>query len=200
MSPLTNTSLNPECGRIIVDCSDEVLFAHVQQGDHRAFGLLVQRYQDRVYSIARKALYYSQDAQDAVQQAFLQAWQKRQAYKAQWRFRPWLYRIVANICIDEYRRQQRRQAAPQECLESLPAPDAPEQAYAHLECRRALEAALAHVPMEARMVLVLCYVDGLSYSEIARVRGISVQTVKSQLRRAKTLMRQRLEAYREVKP
>ena len=163
MSPLTNTSLNPECGRIIVDCSDEVLFAHVQQ-------------------------------------AFLQAWQKRQAYNAQWRFRPWLYRIVANICIDEYRRQQRRQAAPQECLESLPAPDAPEQAYAHLECRRALEAALAHVPIEARMVLVLCYVDGLSYSEIARVRGISVQTVKSQLRRAKTLMRQRLEAYREVKP
>jgi RNA polymerase sigma factor (sigma-70 family) len=54
--------------------------------------------------------------------------------------------------------------------------------------------------MEARMVLVLCYVDGLSYGEIARVRGISVQTVKSQLRRAKTLMRQRLEAYREVKP
>ena len=50
------------------------------------------------------------------------------------------------------------------------------------------------------MVLVLCYVDGLSYGEIARVRGISVQTVKSQLRRAKTLMRPRLEAYREVQP
>jgi len=183
-----------------VDCSDEVLFTHVQQGDRQAFGRLLQRYQDRVYSIARKVLYHPQDAQDATQQAFLQAWQKRQAYNPQWRFRPWLYRIVANICIDEHRRRQRRQAAPPECLESLPAPDAPEQDYMHMECRRALDAALAHVPMEARMVLVLCYIDGLSYGEIARVRGISVQTVKSQLRRAKLLMRQRLEAYREVKP
>ena len=183
-----------------MDCSDEALFAHVQQGDRQAFGLLVQRYQDRVYSIARKVLYHPQDAQDATQQAFLQVWQKRQAYSPQWRFRPWLYRIVANLCIDEYRRQQRRQAAPPECLAALPAPDAPEQDYAHQECRRALEAALAHVPVEARMVLVLCYVDGLSYGEVARVRGISVQTVKSQLRRAKTLLRQRLEAYREVKP
>ena len=147
-----------------------------------------------------KGLYHSQDAQDAAQQACLQAWQKRQAYNPHWRFRPWLYRIVANICIDEHRRRQRRQAAPPEYLEVLPAPDAPEQNYAHLECRRALEAALAHVPLEARMVLVLCYVDGLSYGEIAQVRGISVQTVKSQLRRAKMLMRQRLEAYREVKP
>jgi len=183
-----------------VDCSDERLFAHVQQGDRRAFGLLVQRYQDRVYSIALKVLHYPQEAQDATQQAFLQAWQKRQAYNSQWRLRTWLYRIVANICIDEYRRRQRRQAAPAECLGSLPAPDTPERDYAQLECRRALESALAHVPPEARMVLVLCYVDGLSYGEIARVRGISVQTVKSQLRRAKTLMRQRLEAYREVRP
>lgn len=183
-----------------MDCSDEVLFAHVQQGDRQAFGLLVQRYQDRVYSIARKVLSHPQDAQDAAQQAFLQAWQKRQAYNPHWRFRPWLYRMVANICIDEYRRQHRRQAAPQECLEALPAPEAPEQDYAHLECRRALEAALAHVPLEARMVLVLCYGDGLSYGEIAQVRGISVQTVKSQLRRAKMLLRQRLAAYREVKP
>ncbi len=183
-----------------MDCSDEVLFAQVQQGDRRAFGRLVQRYQDRVYSIALKVLHQPQDAQDAAQQAFLQAWQKRQAYNAHWPFRPWLYRIVANICIDEYRRQQRRQTASPACLAALPAPDAPEREYAHLECRRALAAALAHVPVEARMVLVLCYVDGLSYGEIARVRGISVQTVKSQLRRAKTLLRPRLEAYREVKP
>lgn len=184
----------------MVDCSDERLFAHVQQGDRCAFGLLVQRYQDRVYSIALKVLHQPQEAQDATQQTFLQAWQKRQAYNTQWRLRTWLYRIVTNICIDEYRRQQRRQTASPAYLDSLPAPDAPEQDYVHAECRRALEAALAHVPMAARMVLVLCYVDGLSYDEIARVRGISVQTVKSQLRRAKILMRQHLEAYREVKP
>ena len=184
----------------MVNCSDEALFADVQQGDRGAFGHLVQRYQDRVYSIALKVLHHPQDAQDATQQAFLQAWLKRQAYNPQWRLRTWLYRIVANICIDEYRRQQRRQAAPAECLDAVSVPDTPERHYAHLECRRALEAALAHVPVEARMVLVLCYVDGLSYNEIARVRGISVHTVKSQLRRAKALMRQHLEAYGEVRP
>jgi RNA polymerase sigma-70 factor (ECF subfamily) len=175
-----------------MNCNDEAIFARAQQGDRSAFGLLVQRYQDRAYSIALKILHHQHDAEDATQQAFLQAWQKRQTYNSRWRFSTWLYRIATNICIDEYRRQQRRQPVSDTLLASLATPNSPAQEYEHQEWRQAFEAALAHVPVEARMVLMLCYMEGLSYAEVANIRGISVHTVKSQLRRAKTLLRQRL--------
>jgi RNA polymerase sigma-70 factor (ECF subfamily) len=175
-----------------VDGNDEAIFIRAQQGDRSAFGLLVQRYQDRVYSMALKILHHRHDAQDATQQAFLQAWEKRQTYTPRWRFCTWFYRIVTNVCIDEYRRQQRRRQVPDACLTSYPAPNSPAREYEHLERYRALATALTQVSVEARTVLVLCYMAGLSYAEIASIRGISVHTVKSQLRRAKTLLRQRL--------
>jgi RNA polymerase sigma-70 factor (ECF subfamily) len=183
-----------------VECSDETVFAQAQQGDRSAFGLLVQRYQDRAYSVARKILPQPHEARDATQQAFLYVWQKREDYNPRWRFCTWLYRIVTNVCIDEYRRQQRHQVVTETLLEAWPAPDCPAQVYEQAERCRVLRAALERVPVEARIVLVLCYMEGLSYAEIARVRGISVHTVKSQLRRAKALLRQHLAAYAEETP
>jgi RNA polymerase sigma-70 factor (ECF subfamily) len=142
--------------------------------------------------MALKILHHQHDAQDAAQQAFLQAWQKRQTYDPQWCFSTWLYRIVTNVCIDEYRRQQRQQRTPAACLAPFSAPNPPAQAYEYQERRQVVAMALTRVPIEARMVLVLCYMEGLSYAEVANIRGISVHTVKSQLRRAKALLRQYL--------
>lgn len=178
-----------------MDCTDEAVFAQAQQGDRSAFGLLVHRYQARVYSIALRMLHHEQDAQDATQQAFLFAWQKRHTYNPRWRFRTWLYRITTNVCIDEYRRQQRQPLAPDFALTAHPASPSPAPDYEHRECYAAFEAALTRLPIAARTVLVLCYLDGLSYAEVARIRGITVHTVKSQLRRAKALLRQHLRSY-----
>jgi RNA polymerase sigma-70 factor (ECF subfamily) len=181
-------------------CSDEALFARVQQDDRGAFGLLVQRYQNRVYSVALKMLQHQHDAEDASQQAFLQIWQKRRLYNAKWRFNTWLYRIVTNVCIDEYRRCQRRHLVPDTQLASLAAPHTPALDYEQQERCQMLTEALQCVPVEARMVLILCYMEELSYAEAASIRGISVHTVKSQLRRAKTLLRQHLQADNEATP
>lgn len=180
--------------------SDEQLFVRVQEGDQSAFGLLVQRYQNRVYSMALKMLHHQHDAEDASQQAFLQVWQKRQLYDPKWRFNTWLYRIVANVCIDEYRRCQRRQMTPAGLATSAPIPPSPAQAYEQRERCQLLTQALQSVPIEARLLLILCYMEGLSYTEAASIRGISVHTVKSQLRRAKALLRQRLHSSNEVTP
>lgn len=180
--------------------SDEALFARVQQDDQGAFGLLVKRYQNRIYSMALKMLQHRHDAEDACQQAFLQMWQKRHLYDAKWRFNTWLYRIVTNVCIDEYRRGQRRQLMPERVPMSSTAPSSPAQAYEQRERCRLLTDALQYVPLEARLLLILCYMEGLSYAEAASIRGISVHTVKSQLRRAKALLRQHLQANNEVIP
>jgi RNA polymerase sigma-70 factor (ECF subfamily) len=93
----------------------------------------------------------------------------------------WLYRILTNVCVDELRRRKSRSAE----LEPPARPDPPD---AHLDLRRAL----GRVPTEARVLLALRYVDGLSYGELARIRGISVNTVKSQLQRGKSLLKSAL--------
>jgi RNA polymerase sigma-70 factor (ECF subfamily) len=180
-----------------VDCSDEAIFSRAQQGDHTAFGLLVQRYQDRVYSLALRFLHCPHDAQDTAQQAFLQLWHKRHAYNARWRFKTWLYRLVTNLCIDQYRRHQRRPQAPATTLATLPSSHSPAHDYEQREQRASLSAALAHLAPEARIVLTLCYLEELSYKEIAQIRGMSVNTVKSHLRRAKAQLRHHLAPYYE---
>ena len=90
----------------------------------------------------------------------------------------WLYRVLTNVCVDELRRRKSRSA-------EVEPPVRPDPPGAHLDLRRAL----GRVPTEARVLLALRYVDGLSYGELARIRGISINTVKSQLQRGKSLLR-----------
>jgi RNA polymerase sigma-70 factor (ECF subfamily) len=102
----------------------------------------------------------------------------------------WLYRILTNICIDEMRRRMARTALRESAAGAAAAngAGAPVDPGRRLDLRRALE----RVPREARLLLTLRYVDGLSYGELARVRGISVNTVKSQLARGKSILRSAL--------
>ncbi|HZN02649.1 MAG TPA: RNA polymerase sigma factor, partial [Candidatus Polarisedimenticolia bacterium] len=97
----------------------------------------------------------------------------------------WLYRILTNVCLDEIRR---RRARPVEDGVSGREPAdrrAADRAAERLDVARALQ----RVPNEARALLVLRYADGLSYGELARVRGITVNTVKSQLKRGKEILK-----------
>jgi RNA polymerase sigma-70 factor (ECF subfamily) len=98
----------------------------------------------------------------------------------------WLYRILTNVCVDELRRRATRAAY-----------DGAERSAVAARGRAPgegidLSRALARVPREARVLLALRYTDGLSYEELAQVRGISVNTVKSQLARGKALLRDEL--------
>jgi RNA polymerase sigma-70 factor (ECF subfamily) len=129
-----------------------------------------------------------EDAEDAVQRAFLQCYTGAAGYRPEWAVSTWLYRILTNICIDELRRRSTRARALPGTLRAAGAPSPNRHPAASLD----LERALARVPREARVLVALRYVDGLSYQELARVRGISLNTVKSQLHRAKAIMRSKL--------
>ena len=150
----------------------------VARGDQSAFTDLVGRYGGRLLGVARRLLNSRADAEDAVQRALLQCYLGAGTYRAEWAVSTWLYRILTNVCMDELRRRKSRSGE----LEPPARPDPPGE---HLDLRRALH----RVPTEARVLLALRYVDGLSYGELARIRGISINTVKSQLQRGKSLLK-----------
>jgi len=157
------------------------LMWRVARGDEVAFTELVGRYGGRLLGVARRLLGSRADAEDAVQRALLQSYLGAGTYRSEWAVSTWLYRILTNVCVDELRRRKSRAGK----LEPPARPDPPD---AHLDLRRAL----GRVPTEARVLLALRYVDGLSYGELARIRGISINTVKSQLQRGKSLLKSAL--------
>ena len=132
-----------------------------------------------------------QDAEDAVQQAFLRLYEARAQYDSKWRLSTWFYRILTNTCVDELRR--RRPLIPLEEWDS-PSVERPDHTLERSEREQLLQSALVTIPPEARTVLTLYYADGRSYQEIGAIRGVSVNTVKTHLRRGRLALRRILRA------
>jgi len=153
--------------------------------DERAFTSAAEAYATRLYTVAYRMLGNRADAEDAVQRALLKCYAARASYSPRWQVSTWLYRALANVCIDELRRRRPQVEVDAERATSGNGGRPVE--------RLDLEAALATVPREARLLLALHYVDGLSYGELARVRGISINTVKSQLARGKSILKRALK-------
>ena len=154
--------------------------------DERTFERLAEEYARRLYAVAYRMLGNRADAEDAVQRALMKCFAARASYSPRWAVSTWLYRAVANVCIDELRRRKVRG----EQVNDVEASVQPPPAGHRLDLTRALGA----VPREARMLLALHYVNGLGYRELAAIRGISVNTVKSQLARGKAILKQALQA------
>jgi RNA polymerase sigma-70 factor (ECF subfamily) len=151
--------------------------------DERTFARVAEEYAGRLYAVAFRMLGHRADAEDAVQRALTKCFAARASYSPRWAVSTWLYRALSNVCIDELRRRR-----PTETLDDRTV-GTPAGGTERLDLTRALDA----VPREARLLLALHYVDGLSYRELAAVRGISVNTVKSQLARGKAIVKRALE-------
>jgi len=154
--------------------------------DDTAFTRLAEAYAARLYAVAFRLLGNRADAQDAVQRALLKSYAARESYSPRWAVSTWLYRILTNVCVDELRR---RRPTTDIADVRVSTPSSAGAIGDRVDVGRALET----VPREARVLLALHYVDGLSHQELAAIRGISVNTVKSQLARGKTIMRAALQ-------
>ena len=183
------------------------LIERSRRGDLEAFNAIVAAYQDQVYNLCLRMLGSRQPAEDVAQEAFLSAFRSLGRMRGP-TVRAWLLRIAANGCIDEIRRQRRQ---PQLSLDASPddkepgrrldAPDpavGPEQMVLRSELRDALRSELLRLPMDQRLAVVLCDVEGLSYEEIAATMGSSVGTVKSRISRGRTRLREGVRARGEL--
>ena len=184
------------------------LVDRARRGDHGAFQTLVERYQGRVFALARRILRDPERARDAVQEGFLKAYSALPRFEGRSGFYTWLYRLVFNQCIDMKRRD--RSAAHEEWNDEVardvaPGADAaplllptelaePARAYERAKLRVALAQAIESLPEDARRTLVMREVDGLSYAEIARALRIPKGTVMSRLHYARRRVRDTLIA------
>jgi RNA polymerase sigma-70 factor (ECF subfamily) len=184
------------------DSSDEFLAERVRvTGDVAAFSVLVTRYRVRVIALARRMLASSgpEEAEDVAQEAFVAAYDKRATFRRGDPFRPWLYRIAVNRCLDRLRAQSRR-PLPIE-IGSVPEPSLPGadplDALLAEEGEERLAAAVAALPPKLRAVFLLRHLDDLSYEEIATAAGVPLGTVKTHLFRARAQLRAALAGYLE---
>src|SRR5262245_57367112 len=169
---------------------DRVLMRRIRAGDEQAFAALVTRHGGRMLSVASHLLGSRTDGEDAVQRAFLRCFTAARAYRPEWAVSTWLYRILTHVCFDEIRRRRVRGEVSVDGAGGERRASRADRVADRLDIDRAL----MKVPAEARTLIVLRYADGLSYGELARVRGITINTVKSQLARGKSILRAALDS------
>ena len=180
---------------------DREIIERVLGGDNNAFGLLVEKYQTKVYNLALRMSGNEDDAFDLSQEAFLRAWRSLSSFQFESAFSTWLFRLSSNICLDFLRAQKRRASVSltltneedEEIQLDVPDPGkTPEEAALAAEDRVLLEAALNSLPADQRQIITLRAIDDLSYTEIAEILQIQEGTVKSRLSRARTALRNKL--------
>ena len=165
-----------------------------QQGDRAAFQLLFETYKDKVFSIA---VYSSGGdravADDVTQQIFLKLFTAIRQFRGDSEFTTWLYRLVVNACHDEHRRSRRLLPFGETVAMSNPSEKKPqEKQYARREVSEAVQAAIGELKPKFRLPILLKYIEGLSYEEIANVMGCSKGTVASRLNRGHSQLAKRL--------
>ncbi len=169
------------------------LVVAAQAGDQGAFAGLVAIHQRRAYAIARAIVYVHEDAEDAVQEAFLRAHQALAKFRPDEPFGAWLSRIVANAALDITRRKKIRSA--EQLSEFLP--DRFSDPGESEELRRKLSKALGELGDRARSVIVLHDVEGYTHVEIGKMLGIPEGTARSDLHHARRQLRKMLVDLRE---
>ena len=179
--------------------SDQDLIQQCLSGRTESFGLLVERYQHRLFHALVHMLGSSADAQDVAQDAFVQALEKLKTFRGQSAFYSWLFRIAMNAAVSSRRKTRRmstsvdaaREKAGIEPSDHRPSTE-PSYALDVSDRQRLVRQALGELPDEFRTVLVLKEMDGMPYEQIAEICDCPVGTVRSRLHRARLELRGKL--------
>ena len=181
---------------------ESALVAQAKAGDQNAFGELVQRYERKIYRLAKNITQNDEDAEDVLQDAFLKDYTHLDSFKGDSKFYTWIVRIAVNEALMRLRKRKTDRTVPldepvelgEETVQREIAvwEDNPEQQYSQEEWRRILDEAVDSLKPDFRTVFVLRDIEEMSTEETAETLGISVPAVKSRLLRARLALRERL--------
>ena len=172
---------------------DLTLVKRVRSGDQRAFKLLVERYQRKVYSVALGMVRDREEALDVSQEAFVKVYKYLDHFKGDASFYTWLYRITVNVCIDVIRKRGGGRGEMVEFDENIQVETSeanlgalgsrlgtnPQKSALRKELAEKIQEALAQVPEKHRAILLLREIEGMSYEDLARTLEIPKGTAKS---------------------
>jgi RNA polymerase sigma-70 factor (ECF subfamily) len=170
------------------------------QGDQDAFAVLVRNHQRRAFLLAFRMLNDYEEASEAVQEAFLAAWQGLHTFRGDARFSTWLYRVVYHCCLRvlEQRRRDSRDldaaTAQAEHRAVLESGQEIQSLVADRERQKTIQQAIQELPGKYRAVLILRHLQELTYEEIAQALSLPVGTIKTHLFRARNLLKERLQS------
>ena len=183
------------------ELDDQELVRLARKGDQRAFGELVQRYQSKIYRLARRMTETDEDAEDVLQEAFVKAYRSLRQFQGKSRFSTWLYRITVNLALMKLRKRRLESV-------SLDVPVSTEEGEVRRdfqnggpdplaklvskESSEIIDRAIAELPPGYRAVFILRHVEGLSTGETAKILRVSVAAVKSRLHRTRIELREKL--------
>jgi RNA polymerase sigma-70 factor (ECF subfamily) len=187
-----------------VSAEDRRLIADCLQGDSAAFGVLVRRYQDRLYNSVLRLVDNADDARDVVQDAFLHAYQALDGFKGDSLFFTWLYRIAINTAISLKRKHRvtlRMDGGREDggAVEPVDTSEFSQPGYAleQAEQEQKIQHALNQLSPEHRAVLIMKDMEGQKYEEMAEVLQVPIGTIRSRLHRARMELRELLRPEEE---
>lgn len=172
---------------------EQQIIKQILAGDKKAYAHIINEYKNPLYATILRMTRNPQTAQDFVQEAFIKIYEQLPKYDGKGSFKSWLYRVAINFCIDEFRKKsyQIKQAELQD--DQLVNESHPEVIFLKKEQSRQLEKLIATLPELERMILLLRYVNELSYTEIADLLHIPLSDVRNKLHRAKKKMRNQVQ-------
>lgn len=190
---------------------DDELMERYRAGDEDAFTLLVRRHQQPLINFIARYINDRDGAEDLAQETFIRIFKASRRYKpGQAHFKTWMYHIASNLCKNELRNRGRRNrytvdrvvegdgdSEQIDLIENAPADVAsqPEVALERKELHDAIQRAIAELPEQYRMPLVLRDLQGLSYDEISSALELRSGTTKSRINRARLMLKDKLKSY-----
>lgn len=180
---------------------DDVYVHKTVEGDVEAFNELVNRHHTKIYGLAYRMLGNAEDAEDATQETFLEAYKSIKTFRFQSQFGTWLYKVGLNTCNQYIRKAKSRNRMLDAYTENTAAHgmteerEIPERMAIKTEQSQVVQAAIDRLPPKQREVITLFYMQHLKYKEIAEILNCSLGTVASRLNKATQNLKVKLEKY-----
>lgn len=183
---------------------DEGLVALCLEGKREAFEELVKRYQRQIFSLAFRMTRNYEDAGDLTQEVFMHLFRVLNKFDGKRKFFPWMYRIATNVCYNALKKKPKDSYPLDNVIDFTPrVPDRnsqPEDYSETREIQQVVHTAIADLPENYRVPIILKYLEDMSYKEIAEVMDLPITTIETRLYRGRIMLEERLEKLRERGP
>ncbi len=164
---------------------EQEIIAKVRQGDTRAYSILVDKYQNIVFSLALRILKNREEAEEMAQEAFIRAFRSLESFRGNSRFSTWLYTIAYNSCLSQVRKNKLSHSGNSGLDPGVEIWEEQENRENEEQRSCCLEAALKKLPEEDYLLVILHYYDNQRIDEISRITGLGESNVKVRLHRAR---------------